>query len=516
MKRYFPYLFALIALLPVIWLRDLTPGNELRYLAIADEALRRGTWFTFTLDGAPYADKPPLYFWLLMVVRWLTGSFPLHLFPLVSLAASFAVIGTLSRWSADEGMAPHLRRTSVWMMLICGLFTGAAIFVRMDMLMCLFITLALRSFWLIRRGGRRQTLHRWLFPVFVFLALFTKGPVGVLVPLLSTAVFLLFTDGLRTFPRYWGWRTWLVLLSACALWFSAVWAEGGRAYLDNLLFHQTVDRAVRSFHHQEPFYYYFQTIWYILAPWSLLVVGLTVSGVRRWRVLADWQQFFLIIGLTTFAMLSFISSKIEIYLLPAVPFLVFGSVSVYPRTKGMWWQSVSVGIPALACACTLPVVVALLCLGTLRVDGLETFLPAATVLSASGVTALFCLLRHRGVLHVARILAMGLLLTLCTGGWAVQRVLNPRLSYGTVCRHARILAEEYGADRFCTWNIPRTAGIDFYLHHPVENRSPEEIVSGQMHRIVLLLPASDVDSLPQELKGAPMYLRGKYAAIVIK
>ncbi len=93
---------------------------------------------------------------------------------------------------------------------------------------------------------------------------------------------------------------------------------------------------------------------------------------------------------------------------------------------------------------------------------------------------------------------------------------QPRLSYGTVCRHARILAEEYGADRFCTWNIPRTAGIDFYLHHPVENRSPEEIVSGQMHRIVLLLPASDVDSLPQELKGAPMYLRGKYAAIVIK
>ena len=295
-----------------------------------------------------------------------------------------------------------------------------------------------------------------------------------------------------------------------------MWAEGGRAYLDNLLFHQTVDRAVRSFHHQEPFYYYFQTIWYILAPWSLLVVGLTVSGVRRWRVLADWQQFFLIVGLTTFAMLSCISSKIEIYLLPAVPFLVFGAVSVYPRTKGMWWQSVSVGIPALACACTLPVVVALLCLGTLRVDGLETFLPAATVLSASGVTALFCLLRHRGVLHAARILAMGLLLTLCTGGWAVQRVLNPRLSYGTVCRHARILAEEYGADRFCTWNIPRTAGIDFYLHHPVENRSPEEIVSGQMHRIVLLLPASDVDSLPQELKGAPMYLRGKYAAIVIK
>lgn len=45
-------------------MRDYTPNNELRYLSIIDEALRNGNFFTFTLDGEIYADKPPLSFCL--------------------------------------------------------------------------------------------------------------------------------------------------------------------------------------------------------------------------------------------------------------------------------------------------------------------------------------------------------------------------------------------------------------------------------------------------------------------
>lgn len=58
-KIYILYLCVCIALLPVLMLRDFTPDNELRYLSIADEALRDHTFFTFTNHGVPYADKPP-------------------------------------------------------------------------------------------------------------------------------------------------------------------------------------------------------------------------------------------------------------------------------------------------------------------------------------------------------------------------------------------------------------------------------------------------------------------------
>ena len=58
------YVLLLAFLVPVVLLRDFTPNNELKYLSIADEALRDGHLFTFYNHGEVYADKPPLYFWL--------------------------------------------------------------------------------------------------------------------------------------------------------------------------------------------------------------------------------------------------------------------------------------------------------------------------------------------------------------------------------------------------------------------------------------------------------------------
>lgn len=51
MKNYKLYLFIFLALLPVLFLRDYTPGNELRYLSIANEAIKNHTFFTFTNHG---------------------------------------------------------------------------------------------------------------------------------------------------------------------------------------------------------------------------------------------------------------------------------------------------------------------------------------------------------------------------------------------------------------------------------------------------------------------------------
>ena len=37
-------LFIFICLIPISALRDFTPANELRYISIADEAIRNGHW----------------------------------------------------------------------------------------------------------------------------------------------------------------------------------------------------------------------------------------------------------------------------------------------------------------------------------------------------------------------------------------------------------------------------------------------------------------------------------------
>lgn len=73
MKEQYLYILIYAVLIPILWFRSFTSANELRYLEIANEALKNGTFFSFSYHGIPYADKPPLYFWIVMLCKWLFG-----------------------------------------------------------------------------------------------------------------------------------------------------------------------------------------------------------------------------------------------------------------------------------------------------------------------------------------------------------------------------------------------------------------------------------------------------------
>ncbi len=313
------YIIWFIALLPLMILRDYTPNNELRYLSIVDEALKNGNFFTFTNQGEIYADKPPLYFWLMMAGKTLLGGHRMWFLSLLSFIPALVVMMTMAKWLRKE--ESRNQPEALLMLMTGGLFAGLAIIIRMDMLMVMFITLSLYTFSRSIRGRQKKGDY-YLFPLYLFLALFSKGPVGILVPLLSTLLFLLHRGEIHTWERYWGWKSMLVLLTGCSIWFAGVYLEGGNSYLNNLLIHQTVGRGgINSFHHKEPFYYYFITIWYSLAPWMFFSIGLIIAGMIRKKIQTDTERFFLTIIISTFIMLSIISSKLAVYMLPALPFL---------------------------------------------------------------------------------------------------------------------------------------------------------------------------------------------------
>ena len=73
-RRTVIFFFIFAMLLPLLLMRDYTPSNELRYLNIVDDAIESGNFFTFYDHGEPYADKPPLYFWVMMLLRKIAGS----------------------------------------------------------------------------------------------------------------------------------------------------------------------------------------------------------------------------------------------------------------------------------------------------------------------------------------------------------------------------------------------------------------------------------------------------------
>lgn len=354
------FFLIILCLLPMMILRDFSPDNELRYLQIADEAIENGNIFAFTLDGQAYADKPPLYLWIVMLCKLILGKHSMLLLSLFSLIPAFVIISVMDRWASLNKVTDRV--AVAFLMMTCALFIGAAVFLRMDMLMTMFIVLALYSFWQLYEGTGNRKRQEILLPVWIFLALFTKGPVGILMPPLAIICFLLVERKGKETGKYLGWKTWGIIAGLCLVWFTGVYLDGGKDYLNNLLFHQTVGRAVNSFHHKAPFWFYFVAVWYIVAPYMFLLIGSIVASFRKGRdeFRSDRETFFLVTVVSTFVMLSLFSGKLAIYLVPIMPFMVLLFVEVLKRTGWKKWMTWSLAVPSV-----LIVLAALFALGFL-------------------------------------------------------------------------------------------------------------------------------------------------------
>lgn len=461
-------LMVLVAVLPIIIFRDFTPSNELRYLSIADESMQTGRWWAFTNHGVPYADKPPLYLWCIILGKWLFGSHMMWFYSLFSIVPAFVIAAVMFRWTRDE-LAPEFQTSALLMLFTCGLFAGMVFTLRMDMLMTMFIVLAFRSFRRLEMSEHKPPLgQRLLFSLWIFLAVFSKGPMGILIPLLATTVWLLLTRRMNLWTRAWGWPTWTLLILLCAGWFGAVYAEGGTEYLDNLLVHQTVGRAVNSFHHKRPFWYYLVSLTYTTQPWTFLIFGAIVYGIRKYRRAdASLFSYFLVIVLSTFVLLSVISSKLQVYMLPAYPFMVYMAVMVCVWHKDSRLVSAGIAIPAA--------ILVLVALAEPFVTGTEWFADfgfdidriaairyAWYALFTGSFLTLWYLYKRKNIRWAIETLSLTVLALVFVAGLAM-RDFNPDMGYQAISESASDFSKANPSAKIMTWKIDRPENIDVYL-----------------------------------------------------
>lgn len=457
-NKLYIYIIPLLALIPIFIFRDYTPDNELRYISIIEEALNNGSFFAFYNHGIAYADKPPLYFWLLMACRQLTGEnimLLLGLFTLIPCAVIFYVMNTMSYGKKIVKTAPVMALATAVM------FIGSTVVLRMDMMMVMFIVLALYNFYRMYSG----TAGRWtgcFLALNIFAALFSKGPVGVLAPVVSIAVFLLSEHKIKTIGRYLGWRQWAIIVGLCAVWFSCVAAEGGYDYIHNLLFKQTVGRGINSFHHQEPFYYYLRTIWYSAAPWSILCAVVIFKGFRERVIQNDTLlKFYSVVIFSTFIMMSLVSSKIDIYLLPIYPFLIYLTILLLDKIKIDWTVKVSVAIPAF-----------LFILSPIALLFTEQFMPlmppnmwlintGVALLSLGGVCSIISIYKNKiekAILYIA----FSLLITIFTISFTVPH-FNDIIGFKNMSMAAQRVAEQRNIDSYAFYQFRSGENMDVYL-----------------------------------------------------
>ena len=492
MRNRYLYIIYFLLLFAVVLVRDYTPDNELKYISIANEAIDNGSYFAFYNHGEAYADKPPLFFWLIMATMGCSGGFPMGIIGLFSLLPAIGILMVMDAWMRRFRIE-YSQPVANMMLLTTVMFLAGALVVRMDMLMSFFIVLSLYTFFKLYKNKGRQR-DKWLLPVWIFLAIFTKGPMGFIIPLLSMAVFLLLDRNLRHFGRYMGWRQWAILVGLCAVWFLMVYIEGGKDYLNNILFKQTVGRGIDSFHHKEPVWFYFPRMLWSFAPWILLYLVAIFKGLAKRLLADDTLKFFLVVIVANIVMLSLVSSKIDIYMLPIYPFVAYLAAALLAAYKPGKVEKICVGIPAVIFMALLPASFFLSDMIPYGLAGTFALILPLVCLFIGGVVGFVCLFREDGLKKAVVSVALGMLVMVGTGSIAVSRV-NEYIGLRVVAQEAERFVSGIGDVEYGYYMRDDLADMDVYLDRklvPIYDIDSLSAVAGGEQKMLVFVREKDI------------------------
>jgi len=287
--------------------------DEPRYARVAVEMQRAGEWVTPTLQGEPWLEKPPLYYWLAGAAFGVLGETEAaarvpSLVALLLLTGATALFGARLYGSAAGLHAGFVAGTA----LLPFAYGRAA---SMDMLLAATVTVAigLAGLRLLGISGRTAVVGA---AAAAGLATLAKGPLGLLLPGLVLAGYLLST---REWPRlreFLAPRTIFAFTLVAAPWYVAILLEQGRHFVDVFILDHNLQRFTSEVHnHPGPFWYYLPVLLAGLFPWSgLAVPGLLRSSPRESRV----DRFVLLWLLLPLVFFSLAASKLPGYILPCV------------------------------------------------------------------------------------------------------------------------------------------------------------------------------------------------------
>jgi 4-amino-4-deoxy-L-arabinose transferase-like glycosyltransferase len=268
--------------------RDLFVGDETKYGQVVREMRATGHVFLPTLNGAPFTHKPPLHFWLIDSLTVALGLYSTWAFVLPSLVAFLFLLWLM--WKMGGEVAAFVCATSlmVW---------GSAQTARMDVSFTAFIVLGA---WMLQR-------ERLLAAATAFgVATLIKGPMA---PVIGIVLFLLESWRLRRRPRARDAVALVVMSIIPLLWFAPAMLMGGREYTHEVIVKQTIGRAVSTWVHSAPPWFYVLHLPGILFPWFFVAIA-ALRGTNRFYL--NWI-------LAVLVPYSLMSSKLDVYMMAMIP-----------------------------------------------------------------------------------------------------------------------------------------------------------------------------------------------------
>jgi 4-amino-4-deoxy-L-arabinose transferase-like glycosyltransferase len=360
--------------------RPLALPDEGRYVGVAWEMLRSGDWLVPTLDGLPYFQKPPLFYWITAAGLQVLGRHEIaaRLAPLLgAMLAAGSMQWFAGIWWSDRGAAKVLLTLVTMPML----FVGAQ-FANMDMLVAGCITAAIVCLaHTCMLDGSASDRRRYQLVGFAFagLGVLAKGLIGIVLPLM---VLVLWSVSLRR-PRQilcllWV-PGWILLVLVAAPWFALMQARFPQ-FLHYFFVVQHVQRFTQaSFNNPQPAWFYPVALAVLCLPWTAWLLA-----PRQWQQEPAGSQVRVLMWVWLLSIVLFFSiphSKLLGYVLPAVPPLAFLVAQRWPSDRAGPRRPLTLAIATMVLA-------ALSCIAVVATAAhlaLKSTAPLAAVLARRGI-----------------------------------------------------------------------------------------------------------------------------------
>ena len=305
-KKYqYPLLLAVVAalfFLPFLGNVHLFDWDEINFAESSREMIVSGDYSRVMVGFRPFWEKPPLFFWMQATAMQVFGinefsaRLPNAIFGILSLLTLFYIgkkerneqFGLLWALLYFASLLPHMY------------FKSGII----DPVFNYFIFTGVYYLYKTMHEPAEKTRHAIYAGGLIGLSVLTKGPVGLLIPLLSF-ISIMFIYRFRLWPRIKDVLLFsLMILLVSSAWYGLELVKNGPWFLVEFIKYQLELFSQPVAVHQQPFYYHFVVVLIGCFPMSVYALGsfrkkYMTDGFSIWMMTLFWVVMILFTIVTT-------------------------------------------------------------------------------------------------------------------------------------------------------------------------------------------------------------------------
>ncbi|HTZ17720.1 MAG TPA: glycosyltransferase family 39 protein [Dissulfurispiraceae bacterium] len=312
--------------------------DEAVFAEATKEMVQSGDYITPTYNGEVRYDKPIFFYWLMALSYKIFGinefgaRFPSALAGILLAAALFFFVRHF--YDTRKALYSALSMTASLYFFV---YSRASV---TDMLLTLFISLSLFSFYISVKGHSRFIYGFYVFSALAFL---TKGLIGILFPLAVAFIFLAITEGLGGLKKAFSLKALLLFIIVGVPWYAVEFAVRGDEFFQQFFVKHHFKRYTDVISgHKGPFYYYIAALAAGLFPW----IAFLPSGIRK--IFGNKDSLLIFAGVwVAFIVIffSFATTKLPDYVLSAIPaaaiLIASGMMEQNIRWKRFEWSFIA-------------------------------------------------------------------------------------------------------------------------------------------------------------------------------